>query len=203
MGKTKRIWIVVIAVSVLIICSILIPICLGVAEHGSVYETNDVKDFGNYTGNYNNEFPATFISSFFPEKIEDYFSDITYHYKAKKFDTYAFECYLEFVIEDPSQFSEFIARYVDANASQPFMFDDAYNICIVSNDLDLDSIAGNTSKYSISFAKIGNILYSVDEQRIIFVAIGVYDGGGTFTNELNFFFDRFSVDPMRYKNAYC
>ena len=75
-----------------------------------VYETNDITDYGIIKGNYDNDSPKKFVSSFFPENIEAYFSDVTYHYKAKKGDTYAYEMYLEFVIQDTEQYAFFLSK---------------------------------------------------------------------------------------------
>ena len=54
---------------------------LSTANWGEVYETNDIADYGNITGNYNNEPPQTFIFSFFPEAIDESFSQADYHYR--------------------------------------------------------------------------------------------------------------------------
>ena len=51
----------------------------------------------------------------------------------------------------------------------------------------------------IDNAKIGAVLFSDAEQRIIFFALGAYDGGGTSTDELNYFFDRFGINPWAYE----
>ena len=77
-----------------------------------VFETNDIADYGIIKGNYDNERPKEFVFSFFPKTIEDYFSDVSYHYKAKKGDTYAYEVYLEFVIQDPQTYNAFIADVI-------------------------------------------------------------------------------------------
>lgn len=58
-------------------------------------------------------------------------------------------------------------------------------------------LVGEESK-SIRGAKIGKILYSEKDQRIIYVAVGVYDGGMVTTDFLCQYFDRFDIDPTKY-----
>lgn len=70
-------------------------------------------------------------------------------------------------------------------------------------ELDIDAVDDPSSIFyrQILYAKIGKILYSPEEQRIIYVAIGVYDGGGIGTNYLNVFFERFQIDPIEYEQT--
>ncbi len=179
-----------------------------------VYETNNVADYGIVKGNYDNERPTEFIFSFFPKAIEECFSDVRYHYKAKKSDTYAYEMYMEFEIKDTQTYNEFIADVIGDNAVIPFAFNEEYLVHYVSNYLYLSpalAISHNDKAKQpvvkedmskppvIENAKIGAVLFSDTEQRIIFFALGVYDGGGTSTDELNYFFERFDVNPWVYE----
>ena len=167
-----------------------------------VYETNDVADYGIVKGNYDNECPQRYISSFFPEKIEEYFSDVTYHYKAKKLDTYAFEMYLDFEIQDTDKYASFISNIshvIGNEISETFFFDSAYQAYYISNYVTIyESIDENRPPY-IDNALIGLVLFSEEEQRVIFFALGTYDGGGTDSKELGFFFERFEIDPLEYQ----
>lgn len=181
-----------------------------------VYETNDIADYGVIEGNYDNERPKKFVSSFFPKIIEESFSDVIYHYKAKKGDTYAYEMYLEFAIQDTQTYEAFIDDVVGDNASEPFSFASDYQIYYVSNYLYLSPaisisrddktkppvVKEDKSKAPfIENARIGAVLFSDAEQRIIFFALGVYDGGGTYTDELNYFFNRFDINPWEYEKT--
>ena len=171
----------------------LIFLCLviyAVFKPIEIYETNSVADYGNIVGNCDNETPEEFIFSFFPTTILDSFSDVDYHYKAKKLDTYAYEAYLEFVIEDEAVFSEFIKPYVDDSAS--FAYDESFMEKSIIHHLCLDHNV--ETEANIADAEIGKILYSEEEQRIIFFALGLHDGGGTYISELSYFVDRFGID---------
>ena len=188
------------ALLVLGVCAGCLKIVLDSANHVEIYETNDIQDYGVYTGNCDNGPPTEFITSFFPEKIDETFTQIVYHYKAKAFDTYAYEAYLEFVIEDENAFSSFLNRYVDTADAEPFLYDNSLLEYSISNVIRIQKPANESGAYAISYAEIGKILYSTDEQRIIFVAIGVYDGGGTDTSELDYFFSKFQINCANYQN---
>lgn len=184
----------------LLIIGLMATAFAGCESEADIYETADISCYGEYIGNYDDTIPTNFISSFFPEKIENYFSDITYHYKAKKFDTCAYECYLEFVIEDKTQFEEFLSSYVNQYQNVPFSNGTSFSVFPISNVLRLVTPAKQNGAYAISYAEIGNILYSVDDQKIIFMALGVYDGGGTDTSELSYFINKFQIDVLDYQN---
>ncbi len=161
------------------------------------YETTDIAQYGIYTGTGHNEYVHDYIHSFFPESIEESFSDVTYSYRANSIDQYAFEAYLEFVIEDPELFAQHIAQIGDVEW-EPFAFDSRYMEYAISDELDIFTSAASSDReiiYAIENAEIGKILYKPVEQRIIYVAIGVFDGGGTNTKDLWVFFDRFDIDP--------
>jgi len=164
-----------------------------------MYEVTDPSQYGIYSGTGDNEFVREYIGSFFPKYLDESFSEVVYSYRAKSRDTYAFEAYLEFVIKDSDLFAQYIDQIGDVEWKQ-FAFDDQYLEYTLSGKLDLRISAASTSEetvYAIEQAKLGRILYDPLEQRIIYVAIGVYDGGGVDTNELNVFFDRFHIDPSK------
>ena len=169
-----------------------------------IYETNGIHDYGKFVGNYDNNRPAEFINSFFPSQISDNFSSVEYHYKAKKFDTYAYEAYLAFCIEDDELFAEYVKKLSSLHGdSIVFSYDNTYAEYPISN---VYSIASNkditgTNTYRIVGAQLGKILVSRADQRIIYIALGLHDGGGTRTDELCYFFNKFSIDPVAYASS--
>ena len=171
------------------------------SESGDIYETDNIEHYGIITGNYDNDTPKEFINSFFPVVIEENFLDVTYHYKAKKGDTYAFEAYLEFTIADASEYAAYVSAYVETGLCNTFAYDESFKEYAISNEFvlvsSMDSDAEN-GEY-ISIAKVGKVLFSDDEQRVIYVAIGMHDGGGATTKELGSFFERFNIDPTEYE----
>lgn len=167
---------------------------------GQVYETNNVADYGQYIGNYNNDNVRAFIQSFFPAEISSIYTSVTYHYKAKQGDTYSYEAYLEFCIPDEELFYTMMDQYACDYNYIPFAYDNSYIEYTVSNVYNIflgDEVNAN-GNYQMLRAQIGKILFSEVDHRVVFVAIGHYDGGGTHTDELSFFFDRFSIDPVEF-----
>ena len=166
-----------------------------IAKYGCYNEAGDDHFVSNFVSNY--------INSFFPAEIEDNFSDVVYSYKAESTDTYGFEAYLEFSISDKTQFDDHIASiemkgdWVESDFAPGFL---EYNIenVLVLDEPDADDDPTSIFYRQIIFSKIRKILYSLETQTVIYVAIGVYDGGGIGTNYLNKFFDRFQIDPDEY-----
>jgi len=169
------------------------------AGYGRIYETNNLRDYGMIKGNFDNDKPEQFIQSFFPYELDSGFQDVSYHYKAIKFDTYAFEAHLEFTISDPASFEQYVAVLASANTFQPFRYDDSYMECSLEDTYRF--VEGDPSGPSISNALIGKILYSTAEQKVIYTALGVYDGGATGADELNHFFTVFGIDPTEYERT--
>ena len=159
------------------------------------YETTEPADYGTYIGNNDNDTPRGFICSFFPETIEEDFSCITYSYRAESFDTFGYEAYLEFTIEDSDTYHKYISQIGDAQVWQLFKWDDHYRECTISHEMSLHPRREDGS-YPIENARIGKILRCDETQTLIFVAIGVYDGGGVGTDFLCVFFERFNINPM-------
>lgn len=163
-------------------------------------ETTNIEDYGKFYGNNDNGFAFKFIYSFFPKEIQDNFSDITYSYRSEDFGVYGFEAYLEFTIEDEQEFSRYIASIAEPEVWQPFAYDPSYMEYSIVNELEL-SLGHEDIVYdcpNIDEAEIGKVLYSPEEQRIIYIALAVYDSGASTTDFLCVFFDRFNIDPVLY-----
>ena len=166
-----------------------------------LYETTDIKNYGNYIGNYHKRFPGEFINSFFPGILDtDSFEVVQYSYRAKKSDTYGFEAYLELRFSDTDTFNQYVSEIADDSQWEPFAYDVNFMEYDIENKLRLGS-GENKDYYPIEQAKIRKVLYCGETQTIIYSAIGVYDGGGTGTDELTVFFDRFSIDPAQYAQS--
>jgi len=161
------------------------------------YVTTDIADYGKYKGNYDNKTVREFISSFFPDEIESDYSNVTYSYRAQKNDAYAFEAYLSFVIEDEMQYNAFVEEHTAGLNQQAFRYDAAYWEYVVIDEFDPSSQYEN-GIVSIRYAKIGKILCNPEKQEVIFVAMGVYDGGVAKTDFLCVYFNRFQIDPKEY-----
>jgi hypothetical protein len=171
--------------------------------YGHIYQTEDPSNYGSYVGNFDNKTPDTFIRSFFPESIEDSFSDVQYHYTAKKGDAYAYEAVLEFSVRDRALFHSLKDGWTAGISPADFPYDPSFEAFAISTDLLLNDPCKTLKPtdpaiYSIEYARIGMILVSEESQKFVFVAMGVYDGGGTNTEELSYFFTRFRIDPTKF-----
>lgn len=184
------------------ICIAIVALVITVIAPIKYTETTDIADYGTYTGTYADSFTQAYIDSFFPEQISTSFTSVKYSYKAKEFDTYAFEAYLEFTIEDVTEFNNFIQSIASADEWKPFPFDEGFMEYNIENVLDISVRDPEEFPYHpIECAKIRKILCSTETQTVIYVAIGVYDGGGVGTDYLCVFFERFGIDPVEYEQT--
>lgn len=164
---------------------------------GDIFVTNNISDYGIIIGNYDNDTPRDFIQSFFPGSIDEGYTDVVYHYSSKKLDSYSYEAYLEFVVQDKDSYELLIDSVTHGEPLSLFPYDQRYRQYVISDVLWISS--GDTSQECwIERAQIGKVLFLDETQSVIFVAIGVYDGGGTRTEERNYFFSRFGIDPSEY-----
>ena len=168
------------------------------------YATSDINNYGNYIGNADNQFASKYISAFFPEIIESSFTDVTYSYRAQNLGNYAFEAYLEFVIEDEKAFHEFISGKTSGLECKEFPYDPNFVEYTLDDMLDIDVINGEDKQNRqiwISTARIGKILCNAEEHRIIFVAMAMRDAWDAYSDYFCCYFDRFNIDPTKYEGA--
>lgn len=173
----------------------LILLLLILSFSNDTYITDSIEDYGIYDGNWDNKTPTDFISSFFPEDIEDSFSDVVYHYKANDSGFYAFEAYLEFRITDTDDFFRYLETVIDSDSVTSSSCSSAFLEHTISNEYDIN-LSGSTA--AINGALIGKVLYSPDEQTVIFWALGIRNEGHTPVTEFDFLFSRFDIDPVAY-----
>lgn len=194
--KTKQISIKASAVYLCILCLVLGAVLTSCAP--KIYKTTDIEEYGDYSGTYNDQFVSNYIGSFFPESLDNRSVKVVrYSYYAKKSDTYGFEAFLELKTNDSDTFEQCVFEIAPESEWKPFVYDSAFMEYSIENVLQLgDQVNG--AYYPIEQAKIRKVLFNAEAQTIIYVAIGVYDGGGTGTDELNVFFDRFNIDPAQY-----
>jgi len=166
----------------------------------SVYSTDDIEKYGRITANFDNDTPKDIIFSFFPEEISESFKNVSYHYSAKKGDIYAFECYLEFTIEDKAEFEDTLQSLMEFDQVNTFEYDKNYMEYRINDqyDVDWDSYY-ECSGYPIRYAKVRKILFDSKKQHLVFWALGVLDGAGAKTDEFDHFFGKFEIDPFDYQ----
>lgn len=133
----------------------------------------------------------TFYKTFFPERIEYDFDGVTSSYRVGKGDSYSYEAYLEFTIEDPTEYAERVKQYTREWDAQPCAYDSAFKEYVVADAFYADKAEGE--QLHIRYAQIGKILQNDAEQRLIFVAIGAYDVAEEEAADLNVFLTRFGL----------
>lgn len=202
---------IIIGIIFIIGVFILVPLSLVVFERlSSDYETTDIADYGNYVG-VAEKYQTEYINSFFPVSIQPEFVDPVFAFHSRTIDTYGFEAYLEFTINDTTQFEEYVRSSTAEMREGVFHFDNRYQEYVLTNEetkylydslfLSQESFTGEdgSTYYYIDYADISKILVNPEEQRIIYVSLAVFDGGGTDTELLHTFFDRFGIDPLDYQ----
>ena len=163
-----------------------------------------IEHYGNYTGTNNDAMVHEYIDSFFPEKIEPYFSDVTFIYRATDIGSYACEAYLEFTIEDPEIFRSYVNGIGDGAEWHPFPHDNSFMEYSLADTIYLCMYNENTdnnrmlTSVVITDAKIGKILYSSETQEVIYTAILVCNDSVGDTSFFDAFFERFGIEPTAY-----
>ena len=195
-------WVLVLAL--VLGLALVALLCFILNSQGEITETTDPADYGVIRGNYDNDYPAEFMFSFFPEEISEDFSNVHYCYKAQKADTYACEIWLEFDIADGEKFAEFIAASVDPEQVTAFSYDPTFSDYTISEKFMLTCPENNDpGDIHIEDARIGKILYDEETQHVICFALLVCDGGYASNREFGSFFTRFRIDPIEYAAAHA
>ena len=183
---------------VIFVATLLIPV------NPRQYSTSNVNDYGHYSGNKDNQFASEYIGAFFPEVIDERFTDVTYLYRAQNYANYAFEAYLEFVIEDEEIYKEFVHAKTSGLEGKTFSYDPSFVEYTLTDTLEifiLDSKGNENNKVEIRDAQIGKILCRAEDHRVIFVAMAMRDAWGAYTDFFCVFFNRFEIDPTKYEGA--
>ena len=177
------------------------------------YVTTDINEYGKFQGTHQDDEVEEMVMSFFPSEISQNFEDVEYTYKAERAIASGFEAYLEFTIEDSEKYAEFVDEYTEGIEGVTSPYDEAYTEYIIedyfvlvhSDDEVVDGMIvdseGREDDYSIKFADVRKIICCPDEQRIIFVAIGVFESGGTDAKFLCTYFNRFDINPREYAHG--
>ena len=189
-----------VSVVAVIIAIIVIALETGF-ERGEQYITTDIANYGKIVGNHKNDLVEESIFSFFPKKIEPNFKNVEYYYSAIDSGACCYEAYLEFTIEDKTEFNDFVSSVVDKEKVIPFFCDDDYKEYTIANGFDFQYeeksiIDSKDMGYILSSActDLKKILYSESTQKIVFVSVEMGMDAFAYTSELNYFTDKFNVD---------
>lgn len=174
------------------------------------YETLELENYGNYIG-VEEKWQREYITRFFPETLLPEFENIQYTFHSRTVDTYGFEAYLEFTFADTATFDDYVEQNTRGMKLGTFYLDNAYQEYVLQNDqgtyqYDHLSLSNSSFKdesgvthYYIDFADVAKILVDRSNNRMIYIVIAVFDGGGTDTELLDAFFTRFDIAPLEYE----
>ena len=172
--------------------TILSPI---VDDPGAIYITDAVADYGVIKGNYDNDRPERFIKSFFPDVIDQGYSDVEYYYRAQKEGDYNFEAYLEFKVPDKEAYEALVESVAGETEISTFVFDPRFSTYEISDGLIMER-AETGEKWQISNAWFGRVLFSEETQTVVYVAMGYKGDASVDVEGLDHFFTKFEIDPV-------
>jgi len=134
----------------------------------------DPSAYGVYSESDMTDEKSKLINSVMPAKLEPFFDVVSYSYTEINDGTHSFEIFLEVRIKDTAVFDEYTSSLASEDEWEPFTRDNSY----------LEYAVCNTP------AELGVILFSREEQTVIFTARGVYSGCEN-ASALNAFSSRF------------
>ena len=201
----KKVKFAIIALMTSAIALLLLYSCSAMIN-GVWYTTEDIADYGEIKGNNSNDTVEAFLMSYFPQKLEPYFENIVYSYKANNECSYKTEMYLEFTISDPAQFQSYVTELTDGRMGQEYPYNVKYDDYIIHNHLYVEPVfddeTGEENHYYRFGARMGRILVCEEEQRVVFEGIIVYNCCGGYASEFAFY-DRYGIDPQEYSDRFC
>ena len=167
--------------------------------------TTDLADYGVITGNNHNEYPQEYFDNLFPAAIEEHFENPVYYYRGQESDTYACEAYLEFSISDPDLFDEHYQSLARLGSTEPFPFDERYEMWNISEIMDISKKFTNENAdgeiiefHMMNNTEVGIVLCDKKESRFIYFALLTNGGSCPQTNDLDYFFNRFGIEPEEF-----
>ena len=143
--------IILLIPSFFFLCLIIFTWGVGFQETGVFFDLvqENPRVYNRHIGNLDNRTPEVFFQSFFPPEIEASYSNVSYRYKAQIPGAYACEKWLEFSLADQQQFENHYQNLKQYGEPQVFLYNDQYDVWIISNTLTLQSIIEITLRQSI------------------------------------------------------
>ena len=176
-----------------------------------ITEYNSIDDYGIITGNGTNERAEEIFSELFPKSIPESFKNPVYHYRAEKGpDACAFEIALEFSMDALKEFDQYVESVSSGTKLRPFPYCEGYLYApigrqwfLLGNDVrpcqnSCYEDAGNPEHYHIDSARIAMMIIQPNTRQVILFGMGVADGGGVSTYDLNWIFSRFKIAPLEF-----
>ena len=194
------------------ICAVLLAgiafLCFALGNEGAVTETWDLADYGRVYGVQFEHTKAVQedFNSIFPREITPSFEDVHYHYAASDVGI-GYEFNLEFTIPDEEQFRAYAASVAPQEAFTIFPYDEDYLeylpcenfLSIIAED---DFTQEDLTFDWIEQACIKRVLINPAEQRFVIVLMQVRPVICSSKLRLDYFLDRFNIDPKQFAADY-
>lgn len=170
---------------------------LGLDRFGTYFsvEQTNLKNYRNIVGNQDNSIPSEFISSYFPDQIEPFYSNVEYHYRAQMPGTYACEAMVEFSIDDTAAFDAHYNTLQQYGAPRTFPYDSDYEVWVIADKIRLyyHTEFRYEPELSINYAEVGFILCDKQSHKFVYAALLVAEGGSSPVKELDYMLEKFDI----------
>ena len=173
---------------ILMLCTLCFTGC-----GGFKHSTTDINKYGKYDNCVSED-----ETNFFPALNEDKMSNFKYSYNVDCIIDCAHEIYLEFTIENETEFTNFInentnniTRNNQNVVTQKFKYDETYTEVVIE-DL-INTRQNDEGKLVIDYAYVKKMLYSEESNSIIFVNLYVIDYW-EFKNST--YIQKFDINPQ-------
>ncbi len=167
---------------------------------GEVHITTDINDYGKFPTFSENENHRIekYTDIILPEKIEEFFFEPSYYFGYCK-DPFMCEVYLEFKIEDETQYKNYITELTQGKATQKFFYDETFKECVITDVLWLEH--GVENRPILSKSEVQKILFSDESNTVIFISLIVLYPDMTFPVKDFYYFEKFNIDVEKYYNG--
>lgn len=167
---------------------------------GEIHITTDINDYGKFPTFSENENHRIekYTDIILPEKIEEFFFEPSYYFGYCK-DPFMCEVYLEFKIEDETQYENYITELTQGKATQKFFYDETFKEYVITDVLWLEPPEEETS--FLSKSEVQKILFSDESNTVIFISLIMLYPDFVFPVEDFYYFEKFNIDVEKYYNG--
>lgn len=194
------------AIPLFILLLLACMIGLSACSEDQVYETDDLSCYGQFPDDKNAEAAQEQLEHWFPVEIDPRWEKVAYHYKSVDSiaDVYSFEIELEFQIPDHNDYLSFQQEMLNRGLSCAFPFVEDATICFFEAPIFLletpecRDCKNQPPHYHIGWSTLQSVILNESTQSAYLISLSVYDGGGASTYDYPTFFERFSIDPVKF-----
>lgn len=184
-----------ISVFLLNIFAMLLVGCGVLEQYFEPYIVTDISQYRTIPGTGLYSKVKKYSNLVMPKEIEDFFIVEKYSLMYDVWDD-IHEEYLEVIIEDETQYQEYINGMIGDKETEVFFYDETYQEYVVNDIIDLTTSADGNK--GILFAEIQKILFSDSMNKIIFLSLAIPNAYGPVDSDRFCYFEKFNIDPTTY-----